>query len=133
MLNMLQKPALLGGVPGSRGVYLVRGVPGAGRGVYLPGRGVRRGVPGPEGCTCLGGHTCPGGCTCLGVPAQVLPPVNRMTDRCKHITLPQTLFAGGNYKQISCEVWHSRPSLNVVHGLCTCRWSFNQITASNNF
>ena len=23
-------------------------------------------------------------------------PVNRMTDRCKNITLPQTLFAGGN-------------------------------------
>ena len=22
------------------------------------------------------------------------PPVNRMTDRCKNITLPQTLFAG---------------------------------------
>ena len=27
------------------------------------------------------------------------PPVDRMTDRCKHITLPQTSFAGGkNYK-----------------------------------
>ena len=25
-------------------------------------------------------------------------PVNRMTDRCKNITLPQTSFAGGNYK-----------------------------------
>ena len=24
------------------------------------------------------------------------PPVNRMTDRCKNITLPQTLFAGDN-------------------------------------
>ena len=24
------------------------------------------------------------------------PPVNRMTNRCKNITLPQTLFAGGN-------------------------------------
>ena len=24
------------------------------------------------------------------------PPVNRMTERCKNITLPQTLFAGGN-------------------------------------
>ena len=24
------------------------------------------------------------------------PPVNRMTDRCKNITLPQTSFAGGN-------------------------------------
>ena len=32
----------------------------------------------------------PGG----GVPAHILPPVNRMTDRCKNITLPQTLFVG---------------------------------------
>ena len=24
------------------------------------------------------------------------PPVNRMTNRCKNITLPQTSFAGGN-------------------------------------
>ena len=28
-----------------------------------------------------------------GIPP---PPVNRMTDRCKIITLPQTSFAGGN-------------------------------------
>ena len=27
---------------------------------------------------------------------QTTPPVNRMTDRCKNITLLQTLFAGGN-------------------------------------
>ena len=70
-------------------------------------------VPGPGG-TCLGGYTCMGGvpspgggCTCLGgVPAQGVhlsggvpargstcpgtPPVNRMTNRCKNITLPQT-------------------------------------------
>ena len=30
-----------------------------------------------------------------------IPPVDRMTDRCKHITLPQTLFAGGNYKSLN--------------------------------
>ena len=64
------------------------------------------GVPG-QGCTWSGGVPGPrrvpgpGGCTWsqLGVPAQVLPPpVNRITDRCKNITLPQTLFAGGNYR-----------------------------------
>ena len=27
------------------------------------------------------------------------PPVNRMTNRCKNITLPQTSFAGGNQQQ----------------------------------
>ena len=69
------------------------------------------GVP-ARGCTCLGVYL-PGGCTCTGytclgvylptgvptqggVPVQVLPPVNRMTDRCQNITLPQTSFAGGN-------------------------------------
>ena len=28
------------------------------------------------------------------------PPVNRMTDRCKNITLPQTSFAGGNNREM---------------------------------
>ena len=28
------------------------------------------------------------------------PPVNRIIDRCKNITLPQTFFAGGNYPEI---------------------------------
>ena len=39
--------------------------------------------------------TCQGGVPCLGVylPRHP-PPVNRMTDRCKNITLPQTSFAG---------------------------------------
>ena len=32
---------------------------------------------------------------------QAHPPVNRMTDRCKHITLPQTSFADGNYHSCS--------------------------------
>ena len=81
-------PAWSGGVylPGPRGVYL----PGPG-GSYLPGLG---GVPAWSrgGCTCL---VWGGWCTCLipgGVPGQVLPPVNRMTDRCKNITLAKTSF-----------------------------------------
>ena len=31
-------------------------------------------------------------------PPQADVPVNRMTDRCKNITLPQTSFAGGKYR-----------------------------------
>ena len=63
----------------ARGMYLLGG--------YLPG-----GVPAKGG----------------GVPAQVLPPVNRMTDRYKNITLPQTLFVGGNgvfikYRVVPCD------------------------------
>ena len=64
-----------GGVNLWPGEYLPTGVylPGGGGGVYLPG----------------GGRYLPR----YSPP----PPVNRMTDRCKNITLPQTSFAGGNY------------------------------------
>ena len=78
------------------------------------------GVPGPGGCTLFWGGGCtwswgvylvPGGCTWSrgGVPGprgvylvpggylvRYPPHVNRMTNRCKNITLPQTSFAGGN-------------------------------------
>ena len=49
------------------------------RGVYL----VSGGVPGLRGVYLVPGGTCP------GTPL----PMNRMTDRCKNITLPQTSFA----------------------------------------
>ena len=40
-----------------------------------------------------------------GIPTH-LPPVNRMTNRCKNITLPQTSFAGGNKWTIDANnVW----------------------------
>ena len=45
-----------------------------------------------------------------GVPAQVLPPVNRMTDRCKNITLLQTSFAGGNNNI----TWDNKASLSTT-------------------
>ena len=101
--------ALLGGVPARRCTCL-GGVPT--RGVYLLGGTCLGGVPAwrvylPGGCTCPGGGvvpawgvvparggTCPGG-TCPGTP-----PVDRMTDRCKNITLPQISFAGGNNAKI---------------------------------
>ena len=88
-----------GGVPGPWGVYLVPegctwfwgctwswggGVPGPGEGVYL----VLGDVPGPRGCTWSRG-----GVAARGYLPRY-PPVNRMTDRCKNITLPQTSFAG---------------------------------------
>ena len=60
-----------GGVPGPGG-YLVP------EGEYL----VPGGVPDPRGVYLDPGGTCPG----------TSPPVNRMTDRCKNITLPQTSF-----------------------------------------
>ena len=61
----------------------------------------------PMGGYLPGGYL-PRGVYLLGVPAQVLPPpVNRTTDRCKNITLPQTSFTGGKYKQkveFSCNI-----------------------------
>ena len=83
---------LLGGVPAQGGctcwrVYLLGGVPAGGytcHGVYLP-----------RGCTCPGGVPAKGIVSCPGTAPP--PPVNRMTERCKNITLPQTSFAGGKY------------------------------------
>ena len=109
-----------GGVPGPGRVYLVPGgVPGPRRGVYLvPGGGCTwsRGVcvPGPGGCVPgpRGVYLVPGGYLVWGVylvwgectwsregylVRYSPPPVNRMTNRCKNITLPQTSFAGGKY------------------------------------
>ena len=37
-------------------------------------------------------------------PGDQTPPVDRMTDRCKHITLPQTSFAGGKNSLILAEL-----------------------------
>ena len=55
---------------------------------YLPGGGVYL----PEGCTWSRGR-----CTYGGVPAQVLPLWTEfLTHASENITLPQTLFAGGN-------------------------------------
>ena len=84
-----------------RGVPGPMGLPGPG-GMYLP----RWGVPSPWGCTFPGdvrgprgvevGVYLPRGVTCPGTqPGNRHPPVNRMTNRCKNITLPQTSFAGG--------------------------------------
>ena len=54
-------------------------------GVSAPG-----GVSAPRGVSALGGVPGPGGCTWSGTP-----PCGQ-THACKHITLPQTLFADGN-------------------------------------
>ena len=48
----------------------------------------------PHQCSCLYGD--PGACW------DTTPTVNRMTDRCKNITLPQTSFAGGNKMVTNC-------------------------------
>ena len=52
---------------------------------WVPARGVYL----PRGCTCPRGYL-PG-----GYLPRYSPPVIRMTDRCKNITLPQTSFTGG--------------------------------------
>ena len=56
-------------------------------GVHGRGHAWQGGVYGKGGMACMCGmdgmHACP-------------PPLGRMTDACKNITLPQTSFAGGN-------------------------------------
>ena len=74
---------------------------------YLPACTVQRGsatrgVSATRGCQLPRGGVCyQGGCLLPGGPEGCIPacteadpPVNRMTDRCKNITLPQTSFAG---------------------------------------
>ena len=56
------------------------------RGVCLGGSASRGCLPNPQVCLQGGWEDLP-------------PPVNRMTHRCKNITLPQTSFAGGKYEQ----------------------------------
>ena len=88
-----------GGCTWSQGVYLVWGVYLSPRGVYLvwgvcSGGGVS--APGPRGVS----TPVPGGC-------QVLPPVNRMTDACKNITLPS--FVAGGKKQSALGIQNGLP------------------------
>ena len=81
------------------GVYLVQGVVPGPRGVYLVPGGCTwsGGAPGPWGVhLVLGGAPGPGGVYLVqgapgpgGVPGQVLPPMDRITDACKNITLPE--------------------------------------------
>ena len=51
----------------------------------------------------------PGHVTCKACWETHTPRVNRMTDRCKIITLPQTSFAGSNNGQQA----HINPTMNV--------------------
>ena len=76
---------MVGGLPG-RGVSLAGGLPG--RGVSLAG-----GLPGGVSLAGVGGLP---GVSLAGRSSWQTPPVNRMTDACENITLPQTPFAGGN-------------------------------------
>ena len=86
----------LGGVPAQGDVPVQGDVPA--QGVYLPRGCTFPGVYLPRGCTF------PGGVPARGVPVQVLhPPVNRMTDRCKNIALPQIcVFCHGCVPRIPC-------------------------------
>ena len=63
-----------------------------------------RGVSAPEGVCSHRGVSGPRG----GIPGctEADPPVNRMTERCKNITLPQTSFADGNNGPVTCVQKH---------------------------
>ena len=80
---------LLGGVSLAGGFSMVGGLPSRQGG--LPSR--QGGLP-SRGSPWRGGGLLGGGL--LGGSPWQTPPVNRMTDACENITLPQTSFAGGN-------------------------------------
>ena len=81
-----------GGLPGLGGFSLVRG------GGVLPGPGGGD-LPGPgEGSSWSGGSPCPEG----GSPCLETPPVDRITDTCKNITLATTSLRLVN-KLIPCD------------------------------
>ena len=93
------------------------------------------------GCVCLG-DICPEGClpggcllggVCLGVsawgcslpgPRADSPPVDRMTDMCKKITLPQFRF-GGNKAQVEVLIqpYHLLKEVLTIHTY-RCRRNF---------
>ena len=95
--GLLQGGLVLGGVCSGAvstlvlGVCLLRGVSTLGGGVWSQGGCLVLGVSAPGG-VCSRGVSAPGGC---GIPACTeadtpTPHVNRMTDRCKNITLATT-------------------------------------------
>ena len=56
-------------------------------------------------CNCQGASALPEGVVSQHTLRQCPPSSNRMTDRCKNITLPQTSFAGGKNDLISVGVF----------------------------
>ena len=109
---MKQDCVPVGCVPPARWPYLPAcSAPGGSwsRGCLVQGSAWSGGVPDPGGGGCGGAWS--GGCAWSGgwYPSMhwgTHPPVNRMTNRCKNITLPQTSFAGGNKKAFQTNVNH---------------------------
>ena len=68
------------------------------------------GVSGLGGCL-VQGVSGPGGVWSRGVSAgQVLPPVNRITDRCKNITLATTSLRPVKMRPATSEMWEIIPT-----------------------
>ena len=112
----------------SRSVRGGRGCLPGGRclGVSAQGGCLPRGcLPGGRVSASGGGGVCLGGCLSGGcLPKEYLPrcmlvytlPVNRITDRCKNIILPQTSFAGGNTLHLTfIIVNYTKPTYLHVH------------------
>ena len=103
-----------GGSPWQEGVSLVGGLLSR-RGVSLAGGLLGRGSP-------WRGVSLAGGSPCMHWGRS--PLVNRMTNRCKNITLPQTSFAGGKYHlptRWHIRRWPQRPNIAITVEL-RCKW-----------
>ena len=59
------------------------------------------------------------------------PPVNRMTNRCKHITLPETSFAGSKHEKVFCYTLSSNTLSKVQKILQNATMSENTFQSFN--
>ena len=91
-------PACIGRGCTCQGVYLSRGVPVQG-GVPAGGCTCPVDVPAQGGVPAWRGVPAQGGVPARGVPAQVLPTCEQNDRQVQNITLPQTSFVGGNYRE----------------------------------
>ena len=94
----VQEVCLPGGVCLARGLCAWMGGPA--RGCQPMGLSVQRMGVSTQGGICHGGGVCPGGGVCLGgsLPrggVYQTPPVDRITDACENITLPQLYYRLG--------------------------------------
>ena len=123
-------------LPGTRHLLLGQGAPlaaGIPLGVGTPGtrHPLRPGIPSLGSGTLLGAGT-PGTRYPPGPgtsPGAGTPPVNRMTDRCKNMTEPQTSFAGGKNR-----VRKAGPgcNLNVIYSSFDIKLTDGQFNAGIN-
>ena len=81
----------------------------------------------------LGGGVCPGGVYPSMQWSRHPPPVDRMTDRCKNTTLPQTSFAGDKMNHFSLQQFLAISVAWILSGVLTACGVFSDDPTSDGF